>query len=238
MKQKDLDQLMAQHERWLKDRAVGAQLKLVDEDLRGFNLSGRRLFLASFENVDLSSANLQNTRLDDATLTRVRFCEANMVQADLTDAEINDTDFTNANLTGLQISGLVNAINVKFDGAIMDEAFFVKSTLTDSSFKNVSLKSANFKRAYLDQCSLQDSHLEGVDFSYAFLIDVDLRGCNIKDAIFERTRMDLIHVYGLIGKAAKTENFPVSTDFSEAGDNSDIREIEDRSLMFMKATSR
>jgi uncharacterized protein YjbI with pentapeptide repeats len=226
MKQKELDQLIAEHERWIDDRSVGKPLKLVNEDLHGLDLSGHWLSRAHFENVDLTGANLQKTRIVGAIITRVKFCEANMAQVDVSDSDINDVDFTSANLTELRIDGMINATNLKFDGAIMDEAFFVKSTFTDCSFKKTSLKSANFKRAFLDKCSLEGANLDGVDFTRAYLIEVDLRHCNVDNVIFRATRMRHSHVYGMTGEPAITEDFePEDIDFSKTGNNSGVKSI-------------
>jgi uncharacterized protein YjbI with pentapeptide repeats len=238
MKQEELEKLLVEHRSWLSNRSLGAQLKLTNEDLSGMNLAGCWFSSAILENVDLTGANLQGSEFDRAELKGVRFCKANMEKADVSDSDMSNVDFTNANLTGLRINGLVNATNLKFDGATMDEAFFVKSTFTDCSFKKASLKSANFKRAYFDKCSFQGANLESVDFTHTYLINVDFRESRIENTIFERTRIGPIHVYGMTGKPAIIESCsPEDVDFSEAGDNSDIRLIEDERLIFSQSLS-
>jgi uncharacterized protein YjbI with pentapeptide repeats len=120
----------------------------------------------------------------------------------------------------------------------MDEAFLVKSTFSNSSFKNTSLTFANFKRAYLDKCSFRGANLENADFTHTYLVDVDFRESKVENAVFEQTRMELLHVYGMIGKPAILEGCSVGNiDFSEAGDNSDIRLLENECLIFGQTSS-
>jgi uncharacterized protein YjbI with pentapeptide repeats len=202
MNHQHIYELAKEHEIWFKDNSQGSRLELRKISLQGIDFSGFKLLDAIFEDVDLTGSNFNGTNLKYSRLHRVIFCEAQMNEAILSETDMNNVDFTNANLIGLQIDGINIASHLKFDGAVMNEAFFVKSLISDSTFKNTSLKSANFKRAHLDKCSLQSANLEGADFTRALLIDVDFRGCNVKNAVFEGTRMEPIHIYGVTGKPA------------------------------------
>ena len=109
MTQNELNILLDQHKLWFDgDYKQGRKLALVNEYLRGLDLSYRdlrnaNLCRAYLRNADLSNANLCRANLSHADLCRADLCRAdlshaNLCNANLRDADLRDADLRNANL--------------------------------------------------------------------------------------------------------------------------------------------
>lgn len=95
MKQKELDEILESHKRWLQNEG-GERAILCNADLRG---------------ADLCGADLRNARLLWADLTGANLTGANLTEADLRDANLRDANLTEAKLcwTDLYEAGLRGA---------------------------------------------------------------------------------------------------------------------------------
>ena len=81
MDQKELNNVLAKHKKWLYDEEGGERADLRRANLRGANLRRANLRGADLQDADLRRANLQDADLQDANLWR-----ANLQDADLQDA--------------------------------------------------------------------------------------------------------------------------------------------------------
>ena len=89
MKQKELDERIAQHKRWLDTEGKsGKKLYLCKEDLRGACLRGADLRGACLRGADLSEADLREADLR----------EADPRSADLSGADLHGADLRGANI--------------------------------------------------------------------------------------------------------------------------------------------
>ncbi|MBA4123995.1 MAG: pentapeptide repeat-containing protein [Acidobacteria bacterium] len=188
MTQEELDNLLNEHQKWLEDRSKGKKLELRNLNLKSFHLADRKLYLIVLENIDLSQSNCSKTSFSSGHLRNIKFCGANLDNSDFSDVDMEDIDFSNSKMKEIQIHSLNNAERLTFDNAEMEKAFFVKSTVRNSSFKNALLKEANFKRAFIRNCSFENANVSGADFSYTYLVDVDVKGTKIDDAHFSDAR--------------------------------------------------
>ena len=111
--EKELEEILELHEKWLRGEETGIRADLSDVDLACFDLSYARL----------GRANLNYANLSDAILIG-----ANLVEINLIDANLNGSDLTNANLTrsslidaDLRNANLSNAnlINANLDFSAM-----------------------------------------------------------------------------------------------------------------------
>lgn len=89
----NLEIILKEHMKWLKDRSEGKRA-----DLSGADLSGADLSNAYLRCVDLSRADLSNADLRDADL----------IGADLRGACLRNVDLRNANLMGARLSGVID----------------------------------------------------------------------------------------------------------------------------------
>ncbi|EAG0781824.1 pentapeptide repeat-containing protein [Listeria monocytogenes] len=88
MKQEELDIILENHGKWLRDEG-GERADLTGADLRHANLSNAVLTGADLTHANLSNADLRHANLSNAVLTG----------ADLTHANLSNADLSNANLT-------------------------------------------------------------------------------------------------------------------------------------------
>ncbi len=189
MTQKELNILLDEHEKWLKNRSQGKQLMLKDINLRGFNISKRKLISSILENVDLSVSNCEDvTFYGDTNLKNVKFCGANLKQAEFTDAILENVDFTNANLEMAEMMGFVIAKRLKFDNATMDKALLIKSHIRYSSFKETSLVGASFKGSDVWDCDFENANCTKADLTYANFVNVEAKGAKIEGADFTEAK--------------------------------------------------
>ena len=95
MKQKELDEILESHKRWLQGRD-GERADLYEANLSGAHLRGADLTEAYLRRANLSGAHLSGADLYGANLTEADLCEA-----DLTGANLRQANF--ANVTGLSV---------------------------------------------------------------------------------------------------------------------------------------
>ncbi|HBJ9808069.1 pentapeptide repeat-containing protein [Listeria monocytogenes] len=92
MKQEELDIILENHEKWLRDE--GGERA----DLRCADLSNANLRHADLSNADLSNADLSNADLREADLREVNLSYANLRHADLSNADLREVNLSYANL--------------------------------------------------------------------------------------------------------------------------------------------
>ncbi|HCY9089931.1 TPA: pentapeptide repeat-containing protein [Listeria monocytogenes] len=108
MKQEDLDIILENHGKWLRDEG-GERADLSFANLRHINLSGADLRCANLRHINLSDAYLRCADLSDANLSDADSRHANLSEADLryanlryanlSEADLRHTDLTDAVLT-------------------------------------------------------------------------------------------------------------------------------------------
>ena len=85
---------LANHEKWLAQKAGGVRVNLTLVDLQG---------------VTLSNANLQAGKFSGANLSRAILNGANLTEADLFAANLDRADLTNANVSRADLRGARDA---------------------------------------------------------------------------------------------------------------------------------
>lgn len=150
---------------------------LVNQDLRGANLSNANLSGSLLSGSDLSGANLRCAKLNNAELEGV-----NLSGADLRGAIFNDANLSGANLTGaygaLDYTGPIQLRTI-FNSADLSGA-----DLTDSIFNGADFNKANLRGAILQNADLSDAFLLN-----ARLIDANLTDANFKNAHLVNTKL-------------------------------------------------
>src|SRR5260370_37841453 len=101
----------------------------------------------------------------------------------------------------------------------MEKVMLVKAAITNTTLRGATLKEADCKRIYIKKSSLRIADLRNSDFSHALLVDVDLRGANVAGAVFYKTRIGPIQVYGMSGVPAKFHDWGIEeVNFSGAAE--------------------
>jgi len=160
-------------------RAPLAGANLEAANLRGANLARANLRRANLGDADLREANLSGAHLNGANLSVARLEGADLRGADLRGADLRGaqlncihnmagTDLRGADLTGSAI------VQCEWGGVLMDERTRI---------------APKYRLAHdLANHLVTDKNLRGVDLSQAWLLGVDLRGCDLTDANLNQCR--------------------------------------------------
>ncbi|EEO3727440.1 pentapeptide repeat-containing protein [Listeria monocytogenes] len=103
MKQEELDIILENHEKWLRDEG-GERADLRCADLSNANLRHADLREADLRHADLSNADLSNADLREADLREVNLSYANLRHADLSNADLSNADLREADLREVNLS--------------------------------------------------------------------------------------------------------------------------------------
>ena len=112
MTQEELDNIVEQHQHWLKEDCEGwedmkAYLRGADlsrADLRGADLRGADLSRANLSGAVLSRADLRGAYLFGANLCGANLCCADLIRADLRGADLSRADLSCADLNRADLS--------------------------------------------------------------------------------------------------------------------------------------
>ena len=130
MEQKELDEILESHKRWL--RSEGGECA----NLHGADLRSARLLWA-----DLTGANLTEADLRQADLRRANLCRANLIGANLIGANLRRANLRRANLCRADLIGAdligANLIGANLIGANLREADLRYANFTEASFLSV-----------------------------------------------------------------------------------------------------
>lgn len=170
----------------------GKQLNVTGLDLSGIKLSsmnlqrsvfrGCRLYCADLRGADLSQAVLTGCDFSGADLTDAKFIWANLRGADLSRAILKGTRFENADMRPLAEPPVPPHGK---GGAVS----FGESTLHNTNLSQAKLLGASFVGAILDGAILDNADLEGADFSYATLVNVQIKNAKLHGANFRLADM-------------------------------------------------
>ena len=122
MKQKELNEIIERHGKWIYGEEGGVLADLSGVDLSGADLSGvdlsgadlRGAYLREADLIDadlrwanLSGANLRGADLSRATISRANLSEVNLIEADLRNADLREADIKGADLRGADLFGVI-----------------------------------------------------------------------------------------------------------------------------------
>jgi hypothetical protein len=94
---KSLAEIIASHEKWLRDEVGGARAHLVRANLESANLYSANLERANLESAHLESANLYSANLESANLYSANLESANLESAHLESANLYGANLVRAN---------------------------------------------------------------------------------------------------------------------------------------------
>ncbi len=160
--------------------------------LKGAKLKGARLTVSSFQEVDLSGADLQETHLEKVKIINADIKAVNFTGSDMRNAVIKDTQFDNASFDSVYFTGAIFE-NVTFSNVSMNGARFNKVTMKNVTFTRVDLSNAFFRRGELDNVSFSM-----VEFNRTSFRKVDFSTTSFYNSIFHRafyTYCDLTNVF-------------------------------------------
>lgn len=173
--QKEFDDLLADHHRWLKDPATGDQLvllgkhlvgaKLRDLNLKSIDLEECDLLAAQFQGSNMEAVDLQRARLLNAQFERTYLARANFYKAGMQAAEFFNCDLTSSDMTDTELKETrfidCDLKDVDFEGAICESTRFSGSDLRGANFKGVDLSSCGFYGTIGNRKQIKNIHVCG-----------------------------------------------------------------------------
>ena len=164
MEQSELNIILEEHAKWLKDDSTGKRANLSEANLRYANLSRADLRYANLTEANLTDANLTYANLSGADLRYANLREANLTDANLREADLSEADLT---YTGLSEADLSEAdlIGADLRGAIGNDRE-LKTLLTE--FYHVTYTSTQIaigceQHAITDWFKFDDKRIEAMD---------------------------------------------------------------------------
>ena len=164
MEQSELNIILEEHAKWLKDDSTGKRANLSSANLRYANLSRADLRYANLTEANLTDANLTYANLSGADLRYANLREANLSGANLREADLSEADLT---YTGLSEADLSEAdlIGADLRGAIGNDRE-IRTLLTE--FYHVTYTSDQMaigceQHAITDWFKFDDKRIEAMD---------------------------------------------------------------------------
>ena len=164
MEQSELNIILEEHAKWLKDDSTGKRANLSEANLRYANLSRADLRYANLTEANLTDANLTYANLSGADLRYANLREANLSGANLREADLSEADLT---YTGLSEADLSEAdlIGADLRGAIGNDRE-IRTLLTE--FYHVTYTSDQMaigceQHAITDWFKFDDKRIEAMD---------------------------------------------------------------------------
>lgn len=147
--------------------------KYIDEQAFAHNdYSEKPLEIAEYEYCSFTNCSFSNSILSEIKFLECEFVDCNFSNADLANVSFQDVKFKNCKMLGLQFDSCNQfGFAANFDSCQLDHCGFFKMKLNRTFFKN--------------------SQLKGVDFTEADLKNSKLSDCNLLDAIFQRTNLEM-----------------------------------------------
>ena len=140
--QKQIDEILDKHKKWLNGEGGGERANLESANLENANLTG-----ANLENANLTDANLENANLTDANLESVNLGWANLTDANLENANLGWANLTRANLENANLTGAnldysafplwCGSLRVQFDDRLIIQLLYHLLSIAKRS-KNIS----------------------------------------------------------------------------------------------------
>jgi len=175
--QEELNELISEHESWLKDPNQGKQLSLAAADLSGLAFSGD-LTDSVFSGCDVSYSTFSTANLTKAALTKcdlshstidVRAIQAKLDAVDLTGSRLsksrfNDCKFTKVTLDRADLSD-VHFVRGTFSQVDLSRATTTNVDFSDSSFSDGCHFADDVRKVNFSKCSFKDSRFTRCDFS-------------------------------------------------------------------------
>ena len=140
MEQKELNEILDKHRRWIVDGFRGYDRTKMKADLSGASLHGADLRGVELRYADLGGANLRNAILNGANLGDARLARADLSDADLLAVNLIKTDMYGAVLRGANLRG----------------ADLRKADLRWADLRGADLGGANLQGAYLQNAIINE----------------------------------------------------------------------------------
>ena len=164
--------------------------QMVNQDLRGVDLSDIQLIDVDLHGADLRQANLAQCYFSDVNLSGADLREANLAQC-----YFSRVNFSQADLRGTILTPIKDWAKSKLHGTTIDETTqleqviyldwqIVNDPTAHKDFHQVNLRMHDLSKAYLVQADLRQT-----DLGFALLNEANLQRADLRDAILKRANL-------------------------------------------------
>lgn len=160
-------------------KAFIGRLHFEDARLAGADLGEAMTFEVTFGKNDFTGAKLDKLTFHKADLRQVCFAKASLYHASFVECDLSGVDFSEGRLDGM------TWVDTVADGANLTRASMVQAAWP----RGVSFVKGILREAKMERGSFRDAKLVGVDFTRATMLQMDLGGADLTDAIL--TEADL-----------------------------------------------
>lgn len=234
LSQKDFDDIVERHERYLKGQRDGARAKLSMCDLQYMDLTGRNLSQADFTGALLCHAELDDANLTDTILFAADMRFVSAVGADLSRADVRGACLAGANLSHATLTDvdMRDGVLLRSKGPGGDLVPLIHDD-AESGMEKAKLRGANLSRAkvsdsFIVQTDMTDCILRQAKFIRANLSLSNLTGCDLEGADFTDANLSGAIFHGAVLAGATLDN----ADFTGADligaifDNVDLTKVD------------
>jgi uncharacterized protein YjbI with pentapeptide repeats len=246
----ELDQLLADHKKWLSTTGKeGQRVELAEADLTGVNLnsanltradlhlreanlSGAYLFKADLSGADLQDANLKDAILNKAILKDADLSGADLGLAGLGWADLRKSNLKEANLSKSKLRADLHGANLA--GANLVEADMKRANLSGANLKDADLTKAILVGADLGEADLTGAVLKDADLREAYMVDATLRGADMQNVSLYRANLTRADLRGVVFEPLPSSPPPINGIVAARGLDELRYESSPRSLIRLR----
>jgi len=193
------------YQRVKKEGRFMSQLFL-DKNYKGIDYTTVGFSAGEYDNCTFTDCLFSELHLSNTTFLECTFTDCNLTNAKFGGSTLNNVIFKGCKMVGVNLSVCNDfMLSIQLDHCVLDLANCYQLRLTNTQFKNCSLKETDFTQANLSQAVFSDCDLKGaifdsttlekVDFRTAQHYTIDLDRNKVKGAQFSKEE-----VYGLLTK--------------------------------------
>jgi uncharacterized protein YjbI with pentapeptide repeats len=191
IRQKEFNNLVKEHNKWLSDKNNGSRLVLKDANLDSLNFRNKDLSYSTFENVSMREIVASKTPLAGST-----FKECVLVGSDFRGSYLNEIEIVDSNVR-----------NVLFNNAYLGCA-----TIRDSSLEEASMVSTTLAGATIKRCGMYKA-----DWTSALMSDTTIKSTDLRSGIFANanmryTTLEDVTIHYAIGDGQRIKSLMIARD--------------------------
>lgn len=184
-----LDALLRSKSSWNEYSSHNAgTIDLTFADLSDTDLSGRAILRCDFSGANLDGANLDYATISSCKLTGTNLSSASLVHCDIADI-IGGRVIAKGSIIRQSKLTNVNLIDCDLSSVTIEDAVFLKSSITKISASAISIVGSRFEQCSLEQLRVQSAKMERCTFLDCSLVDWEVGNFSLLLSSFERSRL-------------------------------------------------
>jgi uncharacterized protein YjbI with pentapeptide repeats len=148
----------------------------LDENYKGVDYTTTGFPTGEYDNCTFTECLFPKLHLSNTTFLECTFTDCNFTNAKFGGTTLNDVVFKGCKMVGVDLSVCNDfMLSIQLDGCVLDLANCYQLRLTQTHFKDCSLKETDFTECNLSQAIFTDCNLKGALFDRTDLQKTDFR---------------------------------------------------------------